>query len=505
MQKLNLSTKTRAGLAGLTDLAAVQALPHENAPVRLPSFPNLERTSVLSLERNFTFGAGATGVTTSQRMALTRSVGCPLWNDRLVPVAEVYGFVTDVFDLATVAVVEDPPFVASMPMAGGCYPVGHDGTDYYFLSPSQGVTPITFPLVVESVGGDCSVNFIYGTGSDGVYRHWSTIVSAVAVPLAIPSGYWFRITSIEIGPVDVPGLRRVCVSLDPAIAVGNRRFLLPVGYPLEIENSLIPYEDSRCTANAVLLSNVTKVLNKEGTVQAARLTPKVNGPFGPWSFSATHLSDVHPAERYFGALEQGVYTFTASTQESEFFHPGHYSMADLSAWPDTLSGESRYHGTIEIGSSPIFNAILLVDNDASTSSLMAATHTYHLEYRTSSALFPSGYSLVPLENYHASQLALLQTGFFFENPMHWTDLASLLLRGIRMAAPIVAPNLAAPISLAATALQAVLPKKNRTANMSQASFAPKPKKARGKQRPRRRSSSKTKSRKRRVRVRRPRK
>jgi hypothetical protein len=232
-------------------------------------------------------------------------------------------------------------------------------------------------------------------------------------------------------------------------ATAGKHVLLPAFSPLESTTSVAPYSNSRATAAALLLTNVSKVQVKQGTIQAARLQNRTD-KF--WSWSKPTLSVVHPSERYYGAAEVGAYTYTAPTQSSERFRDSVKSYSLYTTFnPPAISTDVVYVPAPFIDCDDPFNALLIEEDAVAVDeTLFAVTCDLHIEFRTSSSLFAIGVSGMPLEQYHACQLALAQTGYFFENSTHWANLASLVMRGLRVALPVVAPGLVGPANAIST-------------------------------------------------------
>jgi hypothetical protein len=85
------------------------------------------------------------------------------------------------------------------------------------------------------------------------------------------------------------------------------------------------------------------------------------------------------------------------------------------------------------------NIIQFTDIDSVASTTLAIQLDRHIEFRNTSSLFTVGYSHIPLETYHTSQMALANLGVFFENPLHWAALAAQIRRAVSVVAPIAAP------------------------------------------------------------------
>jgi len=190
---------------------------------------------------------------------------------------------------------------------------------------------------------------------------------------------------------------------DVAIVPVATTALTPLGGPAEFANSTLPWYSTRCTAAAALFTNVTQVLNKGGTVLAGRVSPQVKSP---WQVDTNYISSLHPAEKAFLPLETGHYTYCPPSTDLVQF------------WDYTLDT------TLGSAAAPVYR----LDNDSlvniafftspGSTETMAVTLDWHIEFRTTSALFQVGLSALTMESLHQAQLALSQIGFFFPNNSH---------------------------------------------------------------------------------------
>lgn len=185
--------------------------------------------------------------------------------------------------------------------------------------------------------------------------------------------------------------------------------LLPVSYPREFLNSPLPWYGVRTTATSALFTNVTQVLNKGGSVLAARMAPQA---INVWRATSADAATIHPAERSFLPLETGSYTYV----------PPSTDLADF--WDSTLS--------IQTGSTSSFQCpIFLLGNtalahviffNAPVAGTLATTINWCIEFRTTSTLFPVGISTHTLEALHQAQMILSGVGYFFSNEKHESTL-----------------------------------------------------------------------------------
>jgi hypothetical protein len=215
------------------------------------------------------------------------------------------------------------------------------------------------------------------------------------------------------------------------VTAGTVTALYPLSYPVEFSNSTLPWYSTRVTAAAVLGTNVTQIQKKGGTVLAGRVSPNVQNP---WVVSQSYVNGLHPAEKAFLPLETGIYSYCPPSTDLANF------------WDYTLP--------TYIGSNSSFSApVMRLDNDSlvnimfitatSDAEQLAITLDWHIEFRTSSALFPIGLSAMTLESLHSAQLALASVGFFFENPTH-QNILNRVISAAKAFAPQAASLLAGP-------------------------------------------------------------
>jgi hypothetical protein len=275
---------------------------------------------------------------------------------------------------------------------------------------------------------------------DGVFT--TDMITSGIVPTAYPLGAGIaliRISSISFGT----GLPALPWAAQAALVFASPKqpyFKVlqhpwPYGINPEYSNAPAPFQSSRLNATSLLLTNVTKVLNKEGTVLASRLVASVTGDATTPLMNYAGLGALNasnPVTRYFGALERGSYSFTAPDQESlSFVSP--YSRMD-----DTKTPKTRDYAVLT-PQGRFYNAHFLTDSDSTPGNLtsIAVACDAHYEFRTKSTLFQLDYSRMPLELYHAASLTVMKAGLFYENEWH-----KMMINGVIKAAKWAAPVLA---------------------------------------------------------------
>lgn len=266
---------------------------------------------------------------------------------------------------------------------------------------TMGPITISYSPLAGSIGGT-----VLGTGAQ----------------LTVPGG-WYRLDGIQFinaatgtgmfQSVDAwyGGASSATVSTAVAVStitftVGAGTVLGPIAPPPAWSISPVPYSSTRVTAAAVLATNVTKALNKEGTVNAGRLVPAYTN----LNFTINGLAALHPMERAYMGLEEGFYTYSPPS-------------VDLDTWLD--------YTYVFSGAGPVVNAtrpVWRLDNpamwhcvsfnDPDGGTALALNVDWHLEFRSSSILWPISVSNLPLEALHSALLAMQQTGYFFDNVDH---------------------------------------------------------------------------------------
>lgn len=437
-------------LQTMTGLSRSLALPHEYQPVRLPSFPALERTAVMAFNKPVNYALPAT----SSRVMLTRQAAYPLWADQSVPYLAVsqYGFVT--FDA-------NADFTLPLSLAGskpGLYSAGSNLTVNCSPLPSN-----AFP-VIGTDSGTTSCQWTYapagskittfllaGSSLAGVlgllvkYDLWispgetSSYVDQFGVSPSftgtqayttnpISKNCWIRPNGVSCTIPPTAGNTTVALTfaitcnytvaativpavltltpLTPLVPV-----FVPLAYPTEFTFSPIPWQSTRLTAVAALFTNVSQVLTKQGTVLCARLNPDT---IDVWNAGVQDLSSVNPAEKQFLGLEHGAYTYAPPS-------------TDLSHFWDYATAATQTLPLYRLDNDSLVNVMIFDDPSVATSPCSLAVNLdWHIEFRTVSTLWQVGLSTATLESLHQSQLALVASGFFFNNEDHKANIRTII-------------------------------------------------------------------------------
>jgi hypothetical protein len=443
-------------------LARAISLPGKSTPVRFPNFPALERTAVMGFNAptNLTVRTGSTKVIVTRQAAFPLWAEQNTNPNSAVVPGTSWGltYVTDTINStggATYAIDADitgtsigsnygttqdstfaPAFTNTVAPLSGYTISGIDtatGPSEWLWVPASAQIMLTVNLGAAATGNTNVVATFQHWKSPGEFDMLSGTwnqnfnVSFVAGQIAVgvrvansATNAWYRICSISINDsAATPAPRQMFVNLSAAVTNSNPVFtvggvgswnvnqvaaagqtaLLPLVGPAEFANSALPWASTRVTSVGCNFSNVTKVLNKEGTVLWGRVNPRVDNI---WTATSTTVTNLHPAEKAYLSLEQGTYTYVPPTTDLGFF-------AD---YRSNLIGYPVYR----LDNEGFANVGFFSDPDGGTQ--LAINLDWHIEFRTSSTLFQIGVSTTPLEALHSAQIALLKSGFFFTNFDH---------------------------------------------------------------------------------------
>lgn len=538
---------SHSGLKSLDDVAQAICLPNERAPVRLPTYPSIDKTALFRYRYQNTQSlreaapASEFNVLGRKRFLVTRDPAAPLLLDTVHYLQQDIGANTLYYEGSILVRAEsfnivsiepnhevNPLLRTSTVTFEKMYPIekyatlpcGEYDSQQWFLIPktlnSQGKsmgfldsigvglfldgeyrggrvqsfrpgadlvpplydvgrTVLDYTVTLEIMASDgtrtslvCDHDFSYS-----VHGTANPIVNTGLVSFSLDNAM-VRIKSITyngqvmlVAPNDTLNPYPSPVSVHPVIVLSRNKATPGYGNPLpfrclslppakvnpEYYNSVAPFRSTRLNASALLLTNVTKVLNKEGTVESSRLL------IDPSSGGTLHNADVvtvsasNPETRYFGALEKGAYTFTAPDQESLVFTTPYESLhVNESQDYDPHNVEKTVERPVLNLCARYVNCIITTDLDATDDTQLALTLDTHWEFRTISTLYTLDYSRMPIEVYHAAMLACMRAGFFYENNTHQRIL-SAVGKGLKFAAPLVpGGNL---LQLAHSAAQAV--------------------------------------------------
>lgn len=471
-------TKVTQAVSSLDKIAQTIAVPKLNPPHRVPTFPQVERTAVVEFYANGTIKTGTDGKIFA---LMFNSPVYPLWvsgQDSSPGTAGLEYPIIAVDQITAGDVTLDIEQLYSktfgagqngIPILGQLYGKEYiyvpQGT-YLFVQINATITA-EFSSIMGSInvsyyngGDDNSVKVIIGDGATTPIGSNKLISWFSTSPVV---GGWYAFSSVNWTQTGVIGSWSnlqvgwsTQSSGNPSIAPSgslNSSAFMPfnAGAVPEFQNSVVPYTSTRSTATSALFQNVTKVLNKEGTVKAVRIPTGAigipqNGSSqtypGIWSaniFTSNVFVSAHPKETYYGPLEKGLYAFCLPDQASMRFTDSVISPSKVGVNNPSITTDSR--PCMDLEGFQYVNCIEIVDFDATNPTQLAVEVSQHLEFRTASQLFQLGFSKVSMDSWHAAMTALSNLGVFYENPTHLRKIAMSVASATRTAAGIIAPHL----------------------------------------------------------------
>lgn len=476
MQQTTINLPSTNPVRALTGLARQIALPGEYAPERFPSFPALERTAVMAFTQPTTWAvpAGAT-----YHGMVCRQASYPLWLDTVQsPTNQKASYhaiwqstaLAEPLNNGEVSFKDAPlysqatgstsPAVTQIGVTSGT-PLFGQSWAVLGVDDSCGPSPFIYvpPGCYCFVACYASSALTAGTYTMGVtLERWMEPGKVEYYPVEPFSftagttggisdnqglgGYWVRPVSAncEAGTGAVPAIQlyaAVIVANSTGVYTGSATTggtwvmnaqsqaitaMMPATVPSEFSTSTLPWSDTRLTASAALLTNVTQVLNKNGTVMAGRVSPNT---VSPWLVTKSTIAALHPAEKAFLPLETGLYTYCPPSTDMANF----WDYRTTAVFPYT--GVAAAAPVYRLDNTSLVNHFFM---DSTVASSFAVSMAWHVEFRTSSALFQIALSGLTLEALHGAQLALAAAGFFFENPEH-DSVLSKVIAGAKKIAP----------------------------------------------------------------------
>ncbi len=439
-------------------LARQIALPHEFAPMRFPSFPALDRTAVMGFNTPVSLSFTQADAPRN-RFMLTRQAAYPAWADVNLTsetyalyssMGQVQGQFPTPFKFTAWSVgdytsgTNRPTIVGAAATTLRAPILGVDSgclnTPFFYVAQNWTISATLGANAAFEFGTIVTGNLLRWTapGETEVVVNFEQVLNppnaSVEILHAALSQGWYQLSGVNISPDDVSlfgaeiavivssgnlgFVAGVVGGSNPGGTVtvsGNEfRSFLPVVYPVEFFNSELPWTSTRTTAAAALLTNVTMVLNKGGTVQCGRLCPQTYNPFG-FTTIVTTLPNLHPAEKAYLPLESGAYTFV----------PPSTDLVDFYDYTIGFSGTNAESvPCYRLDNTSLVHCMLITP--PSNECVLAINIDWHIEFRTTSMLFQIGMSAATLESLHQAQLGLSSVGYFFSNSTHKEVLGKVL-------------------------------------------------------------------------------
>lgn len=196
------------------------------------------------------------------------------------------------------------------------------------------------------------------------------------------------------------------------------------------------YDNVRLNASAILMTNVTKYLNKEGVSRCVRLPcSRGSNPFAVKNvagFAAHFVKTI--------SLKDGLYSYLNTGMVSSFSDAVlTLEYSDSFYLPPYMSGKTMAVPVIDLGELGYSNVIFLSDQDPTTPTTLAIQYNNHLEFLNSRQAFPVALCNLDQEDLRRAYRALEASGTFYENPTHIGAVIGLVSAAVRAAMPLLRP------------------------------------------------------------------
>lgn len=454
----------RKAASAASSLAQNQAVPRDHRPVRLPTYPSIERTSTCKFTMTKPLKVPSSSATT---LMYFRTVKDCLWrsytfNDGPVYWKCYYAATSTEFGNYPIRQGQELNFSLTLsslgsPFVDGLLPtypkvVTDDGL-IWFYNPTCGTFKISFdpesPPPPTTLNANLTFHLERMTGFDKTTRTPLLLASQVddgTVYAETTEPGFYRLVKLSADtdsgvttPMNVTRVNFETTYKDQATqeALPKPSWIPFISVPPEWSSYIKVYSDSRITSSSFLLQNTTAVLSKEGSIEAVRVPVDNLAIFTNTALTVVDsaLADSASSERYVGLLEKGFYGFCAPDSASMAFRD----------FTEGLQADSFDHVYF----------VRMTDYGGDSTNLLLSWD-FHLEFRNASMLFDIGISSVPLEEWHRAQVALARIPFFYENFTHLATISAMARAAASRLAPYVVPVLknagnAALVSLANSA------------------------------------------------------
>lgn len=197
----------------------------------------------------------------------------------------------------------------------------------------------------------------------------------------------------------------ILTMLMPSAASDVTGPLMPLAPPPELySQTQQPFSNTKVTAAACAVRNVTKVLNKEGIIICGRLKHEADS----YRFNAGTISALHPAEKDQIDLELGVKTFTIPAQDINNYI--NYIFAFAGTQDYSTDGLSITMPVMDLSSRSPVNCMSFIDADGATT--LSVVVDWHLEFRHRSTLWELKVPDGTLEQLHSASARMARMPLF---------------------------------------------------------------------------------------------
>lgn len=440
------------------ELVRTVADPHNHKPIRLPTYPDVEKTSTLPFVATKQAVVQASGTSLA---LLTRSPTAPLWisqsgttqSDCWINFAFGAGGSMGVvpqgagqnYDIKGQLIGRPIRTMTNWPFWDG---IGIDKDDEYWIWVPNGflfatrlhtnatMSGGTWIMELETTQNFLTVDTYRYTLNTGWFGSGSTYYFCNS---PITSGGMFvrpTVLTCTVNSSASVGITNISLLVftggDPAVPTGALSYncLAPAfNSPPEFSNAPSIYGSCRLNAASALFQNTTAVLNKEGSVECMLVGMQQTGAqlvHSLFDYSAL-AADVAASCRYSGLLEKGLYTFSVPDRSTTRF----YDCVQTS-----LNGAKI--PILNLDSFDYVNVVRFTDYSAPSTNLFITLDVHH-EFRNTTMLWPIGVSGVELEPWHKAMVTIQTMSVFYENPIHISMIGNIARAAALRMYPVIRP------------------------------------------------------------------
>lgn len=399
--------------ATLGRLAQAITLPSEAKPWRYPTVTiDTQPTALWHLMKPFALSIPAS--IHRQTLMLSHCPLNPVWGDVTTTVPRTLTYTPQALDGSANSTFQLYPYSFVDQNAAPCYPL-KDSTGTLWSYVPGGVNwyiDVTGFVAAGMVRVMIRNRKYHDTEEEQLVANLTTDAAGAASlgMTVLTEASWVNLTSVLLGGSAVTSSTSTIALRIPICTAFGPVMKMPA-----LEALVSPLQNMRVNAAALLMSNTSAPLYKNGNVNAAKLTWNKTNIFWPFSAIAA-IGDVHESLRFSGVAETGAYTFLVPSQASLNFSDYRSDGAFISY----------------VGSFDDYKDVNYVSFDVAVVAgqpfTMQLRYDAHLEAITQEQIWNIGVPIMLNDEFQAVVAAAASLVPFTENPLHHV----LMALGVRV-------------------------------------------------------------------------
>lgn len=262
--------------------------------------------------------------------------------------------------------------------------------------------------------------------TEGVIYGNSTGVTGVDIPISAPGYYTLDVVDVTAGSSAGP------TTPNADSSIGLRFQLVTDTTVPTVNNVMAPevYEDpeisdkARVVASSLLLTNTTAVLNKEGVITGATVTPDTY----PFELTTETIG------KYVGATSHGfstgMYLFQKPEREQLEFIKGSFDASPTIFDSSTTAQIVAKTPFFQMDSMLSYDVVMIEDPDTASPSTWRVRRDMHWEFRTTSQRYLREMPLLDEEVFSNVMRVLAVIPNHVDNPIHWAKIGRAINRAV---------------------------------------------------------------------------